>query len=337
MKKWRLWTGIVVSLACLYLAARGIAWDNLLTALGQVRYVSLLPALGLLVLTMIARAYRWRLTFTSEHRPSTVRLFNLLNMGYLANAVTPMRLGDVLRAYVCAELEQLSVVRVLSTIVVERVADTLAIVGLLILLMPRVSLPRELVQPALWVGLVGVAALVLLLLVVLRRSRVLILFDRVASRVKFLQRHAIRQSIGAAVDGLATLRSWRSASGVAGWSVAIWLGTALQFFVVMCAMGLSLPATAALLVVCLTSLGMVIPSSPGYVGVFEYLCVVALSLFGVAREVALGYALVVHALAYVAPILLGGIAIWAEGYSYVRLRALLDRGESEGLSIQGRY
>ncbi|MBM4431780.1 MAG: flippase-like domain-containing protein [Chloroflexi bacterium] len=332
MKKWRLWIGILVSLLCLYLAARGIVWNNLLGALGQVRYVGLLPALGLLVLAMIARAYRWRLTFELEYQPRIIRLFHLLNIGYLANAVTPMRLGDLLRAYLCAELEGLKVVRVLSTIVLERIADTLAIVVLLALLIPWVSLPREVLQPALWVGLVSLAAGGLLLLVVLRRSRALMLFDRMALRVRLLQREGVRQSIGVAVDGLATLRSWRNATGVAAWSLAIWLCTAVQFYVVMWAMGLHLPPTAALLVVCLTSLGMVVPSSPGYVGVFEYLCVVSLSLFGVAREIALGYALVVHALAYLAPILLGGMAIWAEGYSYVQLRTLLARGKTQDLS-----
>jgi hypothetical protein len=332
MKNWRLWIGILVSLLCLYLAARGIEWENLLEALGQVRYEWLLPALGLLVLAMIGRAYRWQLTFYPHRPPRTVRLFNLLNIGYLVNTVTPMRLGDILRGYLCAELEGLNVVRVLSTIVLERIADTLAIVFLLASLIPFVSLPSQLFRPALWVGLVSLAGGALLVLVVLRRSQALQLFDRVALRVRFLQREGLRRSVGAAVDGLATLRSWRTTVGVAIWSLVIWLGTALQFYVVMWAMGLRLPAAAALLVVCLTSLGMVVPSSPGYVGVFEYLCVVSLSLFGVTKEVALGYALVLHALAYLVPILLGGLAIWVEGYSYARLRSLLAHGKSQGLS-----
>jgi len=69
----------------------------------------------------------------------------------------------------------------------------------------------------------------------------------------------------------------------------------------------------------------VVPSSPGYIGVFEYITVVALSLFGVDKESALGYALVLHALSYLVVAVLGLVAIWIEGYSYSRLRETLSQ------------
>ena len=57
--------------------------------------------------------------------------------------------------------------------------------------------------------------------------------------------------------------------------------------------------TAAFWVVVITSLGMVIPSSPGYVGVFHYLTVLTLGFFGVDQGTALSYALVLHAVVYI--------------------------------------
>jgi len=97
----------------------------------------------------------------------------------------------------------------------------------------------------------------------------------------------------------------------------------LQFFVIMRAMGLRLPFVAALAVLCFTSLGMTVPSSPGYIGVFEYLTVLSLALFGVDKETALGCALVAHALGYVGLIVPGVVAAWRQGYSYTRLRTTL--------------
>jgi uncharacterized protein (TIRG00374 family) len=323
MKNWRLWVGILVSLLSLYLAARGVDFRGLLEALGQVQRVWLLPALGLLVFAMLARAYRWRLLFYPMSELRIGRLFNLLNIGYLANTVSPLRLGDVLRAYLCAEVECLSMVRTLSTVVVERIADTLAIVFLLLFLIPFVSLPAGLVRPAFAIGVVAIGALLVLVFIVSRREHSLAFFDKIAARFGFLDRQPLRRSLVSAVDGLAVLRSWPSAVGVGMWSLAAWLSTALQFYLVMQAMSLRLPFTAAMLVLCLTSLGMVVPSSPGYLGVFEYLTVISLALWGVSREVALGYALVLHALGYLVPAVLGGIAIWMEGYSYARLRDAL--------------
>jgi hypothetical protein len=214
-------------------------------------------------------------------------------------------------------------VRTLSTVVVERIADTLAVVLLLVLLIPFVSLPAGLVRPAFGIGLVAIVAVLVLVFFVSRRERSLAFFDKLAARFGFLDRQPVRRSLVSAVDGLGVLRSWQSAAGVGTWSLVAWMSTALQFYVVMQAMGLRLPFTAAMAVLCLTSLGMVVPSSPGYLGVFEYLTVVSLALFGVSREVALGYALVLHALAYLVPAVLGGIAISMEGYSYARLRDAL--------------
>jgi uncharacterized membrane protein YbhN (UPF0104 family) len=182
------------------------------------------------------------------------------------------------------------------------------------------------VRPAFGVGLAALAAACLLLFLALRREWGLALLDRLSTRLRFLTRIPLRRLLASAVDGLAALGSWRRAVGVLAWSLAIWLGTALQFYAVMQAMRLQLPFAAALTVLCLTSLGMVVPSSPGYVGVFEYITVVALSLFAVGREAALGYALVLHALSYVSLAILGVAALWSEGYSYARLREVLARG-----------
>jgi len=325
MKKWRLWGGILVSLLCVFLLARGMDFRSLLAALSHTKWVWLVPAFAILVGGMYARALRWRLLLHPLPGLRTGRLFSLLNLSYLVNNISPFRLGDVLRAYLCAELQQLSFVRALSTVVIERVADTLAIVSLLLALLPFISLPAYIVRPAFGIGLVSLAAACLLVLLALRREWSLALFDRLSARLAFLQRTPLRRLLVSAVDGLAALGSWRRAAGVLAWSFVIWLATALQFYIVMQAAGLRLPFAAALSVLCLTSLGMVVPSSPGYVGVFEYITVVALSLFAISREEALSYALALHGLSYLALAFLGTAALWSEGYSYARLREVAAR------------
>ncbi len=334
MKNWRLWGGILVSLFCLYWVARGIDWRVVRTALSQAHPVWLLLALAIVAGGMWARALRWGLVLQSAPALPTVRLFNLLNVSYLVNNVSPFRLGDLLRAYLCAELGHLGVVQALSTVVIERVADTLTIVLLLLALLPAVSLPAPLVRPAFGVGLAALVAAIALVFLALRREWSRALLDRLCTRLRFLDRTPLRRLAISAVDGLAALGSWRRAVGVLFWSIVIWLATALEFYVVMQGVRLGLPFAAALTVLCLTSLGMVVPSSPGYVGVFEYITVVALSLFGVGREVALSYALVLHALSYLSLVILATFAIWSEGYSLAHLRDVLARAGDGELEIR---
>ncbi len=331
MKNWRLWIGVLASVLCLYLAARGIDWPGLLEVLRQVQVVWLLLALGLLVLIAVARAYRWRLLFYPLRGLRIGRLFNLLNIGYLVSSVTPLRLGDVLRAYLCAQLECIGVMRTLSTVVVERIVDTIIIVFLLLALAPFVSLPVDWVRPSVGLGAVAIVGVLVLAVAVARREQSLGLFDILARRIGLLNRGSVRKAVVSTLDGLVALSSWRQALSVGGWSLIIWLMAALQFYLVLPAVRLHLPFAAALLVVCLTSLGMVVPSSPGYVGVFEYLTVVALSLYGVGREAALGYALVLHAVLYLSSFVLGVIGIWFEGYSYARLRDVLAQAGPDAL------
>ena len=334
MRNWRLWLGLGVSAVCLCLAARGVDWGSLQGALRQVEAVPLLVALGLSLWIALARAYRWRAVLAPHSKPKIRRLFNLLNAGYFVSNVAPLRLGDVLRAYLYAELEHLSVVRALSTVVVERILDTLIIVLLLLALLPAVSLPASLLRPALGVGLVAVLAILLLAALVSRRQQMWARLQTWSSRLPLVRRlglvlrpaaAGLEGLAAGALDGVAALGSWHQAMAAGGWSLAVWLSAAVQFYLVLHAVGLRLPVTAGLLVLCLTSLGMVVPSSPGYVGVFEYLAVLALSLFGVSREGALGYALVLHVLLYVSSSVLGLLGLWIEGFSYARLKDVVAR------------
>ena len=332
MKNWRLWIGIFVSLLCLYLAVKGVDFRSLRAAITHVQYALLLPAFGILVLGQLARAFRWRLLFYPLSEPRISRLFNLLNIGYLINSIFPLRLGDVLRVYLCAELERLSVVRALAAVVVERIVDALTILLLLFLLIPFISLPAAFIRPALGIALVAITAVLVLVLIAARREQSLALFGKLVNQFSLLDQAWLRSGVASAVDGLAALGSGQRVVGLGSWSLVIWLSAALQFYAVMWAAGLRLPFAAALVVLCLTSLGMTVPSSPGYIGVFEYLTVVSLSLFGVSREMALGYALVLHALSYLALLVLGVSAAWIEGYSYARLRDVLAQARARGNS-----
>jgi len=325
MKKWRPWIGILISIVCLYLVARGLDFGSLLTALSRVHYVLLLPVAGLLVFIFLARAFRWRALFHTHAKLRIGRLFNWVNIGYLINHVSPLRLGDLLRAYLLAQLESLSPVQALATVVVERVADTLTILVLLLCLIPFLSLPDAFLRPVFGIGVLTTAAVIFFFFLAVQRERSLALYDRFVSRVGFLDRAWVRRSVVSAMDGLSALGSLRGAVEVLAWSLVIWISTAVEFYAVMRISGLRLPFAAALAVLCFTSLGMVVPSSPGYIGVFEYITVVALSLFGVDKESALGYALVLHALSYLIVAVLGLVAIWIEGYSYSRLRETLSQ------------
>jgi hypothetical protein len=70
-------------------------------------------------------------------------------------------------------------------------------------------------------------------------------------------------------------------------------------------MDLQLGLLAGITVLVLTCLGIALPAAPGFIGNYHYACVVALGLFGVGKDIALAYAILLHFLTLVVLVSMG--------------------------------
>ncbi|MFQ6057963.1 MAG: lysylphosphatidylglycerol synthase transmembrane domain-containing protein [Anaerolineae bacterium] len=320
MSRNRFWIGIAISLICLILALKDVHFAEIGRALGQANYLLLIPALAAVLAGLGARAVRWRLLFYPQRDLRLDKLFSVLNIGYLLSNIFPARLGDLARAYLIGDLEKVSVARALSTVVVERVLDVITIVLFLALLIPFVPLPSWAARSGLVVGALFAALALLLIAVSYQKERGLRVLDRLLGLAPGLDGGRLLRGFGSLIDGFAVLRAQGALPGLIAWSLLAWTCSALINYFVMLAFDPRLPFTAAVFVLCVTVLGMTVPSSPGYVGVFDYLTVVALSLFAVEKDLALSYALVLHAVLYISMSLMGLLSLWRESYSLGQVR-----------------
>lgn len=328
----RFWIGIVVSALCLYFAFQGIQFDKLLEALRGFNYLWLIPASMLFLISYAARVFRWQLLFS----PQKVRLaktFHALNVGYFLSNLLPARLGDIVRAYLIGEFENVSKARALSTVVVERLSDGLTVVLLLALTALFVpNIPDVAKQGALGVAAAGVAGIAFLIVLSFQKERGVQLLRRLTAPIPLLQNPRLWRALESLIDGFAILRSPRPLIGVALWALSAWLIGGLMYWIVMIAMNLQangalLPIQAAFLVMTITSLAVVVPSSPGYVGVFHFGTQVTLNtVFGVDKSAALSYAFVIHTFTYIWLIVLGVYSMWHEGLSYQQLQRMKAEG-----------
>ena len=62
----------------------------------------------------------------------------------------------------------------------------------------------------------------------------------------------------------------------------------------------------------MVSLAVSIPASPGYIGTFHFFCIAALSLYGIGKNVALPFSVVLHASQYIPITLIGLIYLKTE-------------------------
>jgi hypothetical protein len=119
---------------------------------------------------------------------------------------------------------------------------------------------------------------------------------------------AFRQALGS----LSVLRNLRVNLRLQAWSLAILANSVLTNYAIFLALDMGLSLAAALFLLAVLQVGVAVPSAPGKLGVFHYLCVLALGVFGVAKESAIAYAVLLHVVVFVPPSLLGAVFLWWE-------------------------
>ena len=132
---------------------------------------------------------------------------------------------------------------------------------------------------------------------------------RFLSRLPWLDRPRLGRMAGSLIDGLSGVTTLRQGPRLLLFTVAIWTVISTFYWVVLLAFDAAQPPVAGLAVSSVTALGMTVPSSPGFIGVFEWLTRETLGLFGMAPEPALSYAFAAHLIVYVLYTLLGVIGM----------------------------
>jgi len=312
LSRLRLALGIAISVALFgYLLTTvdlGQVADQLRrTHLGWTFASVLLAPIGLWV-----RARRWRYLFAPGDQPPG--LVPAVMIGYMANNILPLRAGELVRVYVVSRRWGRGFWAVLGTLVVERVLDSLAIVGILAALVFLIPVPKIFAYTAgtmLAIDVVAVAALVALAVAPAAAARLL---ARLTSRWPGIDRRTSR-IFGTFVQGLDGVRAPGHILPLIGWTILVWLAPALAAWTMLQAMDLHLPLTAGWTVLAFVGLSVSIPSAPGYVGVFHAAATLALTMFGVPTTAAFGYALLFHATQIVPVTVVGWIFLLREHLS----------------------
>lgn len=287
------------------------------TRIRDADFVVLGLAVAVSLVVMVARAVRWRY-FLSPVQPAPSQdhggrgpasrrrggpfrsRFAAVCTGFAANILLPSgRVGEFLRAYTYRRLEPVSTTAAIATLVVERFMDGAAIVALLFVAVASPSFPADTLPPPLAAGIRAVAGVLAALLAgsilfAAFPQRVANAFESAAVRI-LPSRWADRVSAAAAAftAGFASLRDWRLLLPAWAWSFALWTVQSLSLWIGLFAFDIHLPFAAALFTNATVSFAVAVPvPAPGYGGLWQGGAKVALvSVYGVAEDPVLAYAL----------------------------------------------
>ena len=347
LKKKRFWIGIAISIIALGFAFRQVDFGQVWAAVTGANYWLLLASLVPLLLFLVLRAFRWRLLFYPQQGLHIRNLFAVINIGYLLSNVFPARLGDVARAYLIGDTEEVSRASAFSTIVAERVLDALCAVGGFFIVLPFAPLPEWMIRSGMVIGVAALVAVAVFVVLVRRREWTLRLLDRILravhwpdcetmtrfwgrlaerTRIRFLaglpwaERADLERLASSLIDGFSGITTLRLGPRLVLWSIAIWAVISAFYWLVLLAFDPGQSYVAGLAVASITALGMTIPASPGYIGVFEFLTRETMVLFGMTPELGLSYALVAHAIVYTVYTLLGLVSMFQQNLTYTELQ-----------------
>jgi glycosyltransferase 2 family protein len=315
----RILVGLAISIGCVAALLTQIDLERTWQALTRAHLGWLVLAIVLLLITMEAKAYRWGILYYPTRGLRLRNLTAALYIGYMLNSLLPARVGELARAYLIGKTEPVTFSQSVGTVLVEKVLDVVTIllflVGLgLFGLLPALAVPG-------WVlAAMGFGGLAFLFAMAWIPQKTIF---RIVARAQLLlplpRRFNLVSLLGPFLDALAVLRHGRLLPALAGWSLFNWGMSAIVNYVAMQAFDLQAPFAAAIFLMVVTNLGMIVPSAPGYVGVFHGLAWVALAPYGVDPNTAAAYAAVLHAAVYGTFIVLGLWFAWRGGYRFADL------------------
>jgi uncharacterized protein (TIRG00374 family) len=217
-------------------------------------------------------------------------------LGSLAlNNTVPLRAGDVVRVFGFRRTLKAPTAHILGTLVLERVLDLLVLLGILFVGVFGTTglFPRSFMLAA---GTAGAAVLVGLLAITLFPARVTSLIQELVRRL-FRRRSwlpAATRVIAQLTASLALLRSPGRAVRLVGLSLLAWVLEGAVFGCVAWSLHIAVPWAAPWLSLGAATLATLLPSSPGYVGTFDYFAALGLTAYGATPASATAFALVTH-------------------------------------------
>jgi glycosyltransferase 2 family protein len=307
----QLWLGVLLGLIMLFLAGRGLDLALVGQTLARVNPMYVLLALLVFLLTQVVKAVRWRWLLSPKPTGLTLmQLANLLIVGQTINLLFLTRLGDIARAYLTGEESGASKTYVLGSIAAEKVVDLLALAIVIMCLIPFITLPAWLAARQVPVIAVAAALVLAMACLIAGRHTWIAWLNRLLARIPGSSRVRWQARLAAGLDGLSAVANRRAALAIWWWTLVIWSLGALTNMFLFLAFNLPARVLPAVFLLAVLQAGVAVPSVPGKIGVFHYLCVLALSAFGVPAAVALGYGITLHLIVVGSNSVWSAIAMW---------------------------
>ncbi len=313
-----------------------VDFDTIGDVLRGANYAYVAPSLVFYFIAVWFRSARWKFLLRPLIGKPQKSIYSVVIVGYMANNLIPVRIGEVVRSYYLSLRESCTVPAAFGTVAVERATDVLALLFFLAAagLMGTVGVERAVGDISADVPGGAVTLAVAALLPFLGVLAAVVVISAASAetvlgwldRLMFIIGKGLRtRLLGIAerlLEGLTVISSPTDLAKVFAWSLPVWAAEAAMYYLIAIGFDLrpifdsQVEFIAAILVfTSAANLAGVLPSTAGSWGPFDFFGAAALVALGVGQEVAAAYALTVHVALWVPPTVAGAVLLVLDGKS----------------------
>lgn len=310
--------GLLISGLTLFLALREVSLWEVSREVRQASTLWVVFAVANVLFNTLLKGLRWyRLTGDVGKRVGIRKVIAANIAGQLLNLIYPARAGDVSRVLIIGH-DGREKAFILGTVALEKLADLVAFVFFAAILLVQLPFPSWLDKPVYLTSVIAIGAVFFIVWWFSNTNRgerlAAWLTRRKARWIPERTRLYLIELVQMTLKAISLVRQRKLAFELSTWTVLVWSTALLNNVFIWIALGLSnnypgqlLPATWLLLVGLMA--GVALPSVPGRFGIFEYICILSLAVFGIAQAQALTYGIILHAVVLLPALVLGAAAL----------------------------
>jgi uncharacterized protein (TIRG00374 family) len=286
--------GSLLSLILLIYILNGLDWQAFFQAIRTISLAEVFLGGVIIMINIAIRSLRWNLV-AKLGLDKFKYFWQAANIGYLANIIYPARTGEVLKVIAINKFAPLVFGRAVSSAIIDRMLDMI-IVGIFTLMVIWIHGNR--IDPN--IGRTVIAVFILATLVL---SLSVIFVDAIKKRVEIWQFKAkwqqkLHELFVHSLEGIQVFRQSKNILIVLILTMSVFLLDYFWMWKIMGAFGWNLPFEAGLTVGVFLLLSISIPSAPGFIGVYQMACVLALGLYGIDQTLAVAYSIVLQLITF---------------------------------------
>ena len=311
-RKPQVWPTILVSafaVVLLYYSLRGLDWSSFWESLRLGQYFYLFVTLPIGGFNYFLRALRWRILVENEKGLSPLDVFWANMIGYLGNLYLPARAGEFFRSAILGKKTGSGTSFILATALTERIIDAMTLVVILAgALLWQNDLPPLILKTIWGVGIGGIIGLLSVIILPYQEKRLTGLIHYIP--LPKTSQDSIQVQLTRFLTGMRSLQRIDRITKFLAFTLLIWWIDGLSIVIGARILSQTLNLSQALIFLAALGLSSAIPSTPGYIGVFQFVAVSVLMPFGFSRADSLAYIIIIQISGYILVTLLGLMGLW---------------------------